>query len=133
MKKAKGLKSIRQGDVFVEKVEKFDEKKMKKVEDNCLAYGEVTGHRHLVKAAPGGTVSVFEAENGDRYFKVEKNYAVLYHGTYEDIQKQINNPKGFDYKNNDKHQPVKLDEGFYKSSIQQEFDHYTEAAKKVVD
>lgn len=45
---------VRQGDVFLIKIEKLPTKLQKK--DNILALGEVTGHKHSVQ----GSVQVFK-------------------------------------------------------------------------
>lgn len=94
---------IRQGDVLIFRVEKLPEEKFSAIDrdngDVVLAYGEVTGHAHRIKA-PITAIEYLRAENGDRYLKVneecrltheEHSEAVLPAGFYVvDQQRELN-------------------------------------------
>ena len=57
----------RQGDIFFQSVEAPDLKKLKKKQDNILAFGEVTGHSHAVKSHKVGEYESYVDEKGDIY------------------------------------------------------------------
>jgi hypothetical protein len=88
---------VRQGDVFMEKIDKLNLSKFKKRESNVIQFGEVTGHAHRV-ADPGA--EIYEAANGDIFVKIT-NPTELIH---------------------EEHGAIALDKGFYKVTIQREFD-----------
>ena len=57
----------RQGDIFFKAVEKPNISNMKKKDNNILAYGEVTGHAHVIKSHGISDYESYVDENGDIY------------------------------------------------------------------
>lgn len=57
----------RQGDIFFRSCKKPDIERLKRKDDNVLAFGEVTGHSHCVKSHRPGTYESYVDENGDIY------------------------------------------------------------------
>lgn len=94
------MNQMRQGDVFFEKVDKLPAK-LKKLNTNVIAYGEVTGHSHAIEV-DAGDVTLVEDGEGNMYVCVKKGAkACVKH---------------------DEHGPIPLTEGNYKVTIQREFD-----------
>lgn len=76
------------GDVvIIPKPLSFEGMKVRK--DNCLAYGEVTGHAHRLSAHGGATVAVYENEAGEvagfEVFGGDGAYAELSHEEHHTI------------------------------------------------
>lgn len=57
----------RQGDIFFRSCKKPDIERLKRKDDNVLAFGEVTGHSHCVKSHRPGAYESYVDENGDIY------------------------------------------------------------------
>jgi hypothetical protein len=57
----------RQGDIFFKACNAPDISKLKKKNDNILAYGEVTGHAHAIKSHSISEYESYSDENGDIY------------------------------------------------------------------
>ena len=74
------MKQIRQGDVFLQPVDRLPEGLEPVAPDGqriVLAYGEVTGHAHAIALTPAEVVNaairraqLWAAKNGDRYLEV---------------------------------------------------------------
>jgi hypothetical protein len=100
---------FRQGDVFVQKITKIPSSATKeKCKEKIVAYGEVTGHKHVIRPVRGG-VSFFN-DNGQVLCSVSQE-AVLVH---------------------EEHKPIMLSKGEYKVSVQREFD-IVEGVRQVLD
>lgn len=99
-----------QGDVLIKKSSKSNFKSMKKVlrgtRGFVLAEGEVTGHIHVVE----DNIELFEED--ETLFINSKDEFIVTH---------------------EEHKPVTVKKGTYKIGIVQEFDHFAEEAKNVVD
>lgn len=100
------MKMYQQGDVLLFTVDNIPAHS-KKRKNNHLVEGEATGHFH---AATGNGVSVLEAE--------------------EDVY--LNAPNGCQVEHQE-HKTIVLPAGAYKAERVQEYDHYTEEARKVRD
>ena len=105
----------RQGDVIIKKVNGV---KGKKKDDLILAYGEITGHRHKL-VCEKDDATLYE-ENGILYLHVEADEAWLYHGTDEQINRQVAGQE-FDYVKEDCHKPQTLPKGDFEITIQREY------------
>jgi hypothetical protein len=57
----------RQGDIFFEGCKKPDLKKMKRLNTNVIAHGELTGHSHQVITPAISECESYVDENGDIY------------------------------------------------------------------
>ncbi len=102
---------LRQGDVFLEKIDDpVDFQNMKKIERDknrvILAYGEMTGHAHVVLSP---ATSLFEDPEGERYLQVEEDTSL----------------------DHEEHSTLPLYSGIYKVSIQREYS--PKEIKRVVD
>lgn len=108
---------IMHGDVFLTKVEALPEdfEKMKKSKDDCLAYGEATGHHHkLFRFGEESGAAAFDlriSKNGDRYLKVLEP-TILKH---------------------QEHRPIEIEPGNYNIGIQREYDPFEKLTRKVID
>lgn len=109
---------LRQGDVLISKVGGVKGKKKENKDGLVLAYGEVTGHRHLVVCEKDGA-ELYE-ENGTLYLHVEEE-ATLFHGTTDQIKRQRRGEK-FDFAKEDCHAPVALPKGDFEIKIQREYE-----------
>lgn len=78
------INQIRQGDVLLERINEMP--KNLKEKDKILAYGEVTGHKHLFDS---GHVLVFENESKEQFVEA-KQEAILKHEEH----KAMTIPKG---------------------------------------
>lgn len=96
---------IQQGDVLIKKVETIKGKKLKHL---TLAQGEKTGHHHTITE---GEAELYE-ENGVLYLRVKSEEATLTH---------------------QEHKPIVIEKGDYEIGIVQEYDHFTEEARRVED
>lgn len=79
----------------------------KKLKEPILAEGEVTGHAHKLKAK----VEVFENEDKTREFNLKEPTDLVH----------------------EEHKPVTLPAKELKSDKVEEYDHFAEEARKVVD
>lgn len=86
-------------------------KKMPKVEDSCVAYGEATGHMHKVFGDPGDFDLRECPKTKVRYLHVVK-------------------PVAFKHQ---EHSPIIVPPGFYKTGIQVEYDPFEKLSRKVID
>lgn len=102
---------FQQGDVLMKKVDSF-KNQGKKLKDNVLALGEVTGHFH---AANGSGVAVFAGEDSD------------VGGT-----KLLDAPEGCTVTHQE-HGPITLPPGKFEVRIVKEYDHFAEEARQVTD
>jgi len=96
------MKQYRQGDIFVQQIEKIASSAVKeKCKQKTVALGEVTGHSHLLRPVIG--VVEFFTDNGATLCQVEQE-AELVH---------------------EEHKPIVLKKGKYKVFQQREFDIVT--------
>ena len=105
----------RQGDVIIKKVNGV---KGKKKDGLILALGEITGHRHKL-VCEENDATLYE-ENGVLYLHVEAEEAWLYHGTDEQIKRQVYG-ESFDYVKEDCHKPQTLPKGDFEITIQRTY------------
>lgn len=105
--------TAQQGDVLI-KTTKIP-KGLEKVEDPVLQHGEATGHAHrlqMFKHDTGtGSWTVYKDKEGIRFLKVE---------TPTDLT-------------HEEHNTITIPPGEYKIGIVQEYDHFAEEARNVVD
>ncbi len=102
------MNQARQGDVFLRRVDQLPAK-VKKLNTNVIAYGEVTGHAHKVEVDAGGGVTLVEDEQGNMFVCVKGNASMVH----------------------DEHGQINLTEGVYGVTIQREYDPVKE--RKVQD
>lgn len=112
--KNQNQKQYRQGDVFLKKVN-IDLSNSKIDEKNILAYGEGSGHVHILDAPKG----VLRIMGGKMYVVVDKKTSLNH----------IHQPTG---KQAD-HNPIIIEAGTYEVVIQREFNPYEKAAQQVID
>ena len=96
---------IQQGDVLIKKVNGI---KGKKLNHLTLAVGEATGHHHTITE---GDAELYELD-GVLYLRVNSEEATLTH---------------------QEHKPVVIPRGEYEIGIVEEYDHFAEEARNVVD
>ncbi len=100
------------GDVLVQKIKELPEgfSSYKKCDDNAVAYGEATGHVHLLDE---GVVDVRQDPSNmmNRFIEIAET-AVLKH---------------------QEHKQVTLPPGIYKSWPQEEYDPFTKKLRQVAD
>lgn len=116
----------RQGDVNLHgTVEKLP-KGAKPVKHNgfiVLAYGETSGHSHVLKASKASMINVWK-DMKDIYVQVEKGSATLTHGKHDAQNNLVDNG----------HDTFKFEVGpIYVVKIQREEDPYTEELRNVTD
>lgn len=108
------MKQYRQGDVFLKEIN-IDLSSAKVDEKNILAYGEGSGHAHVLDAPKGSLKTI----DGKMYVVVKEetnlNHTHLPSGKLAD------------------HNPIKIDPGTYEVVIQKEYNPYQKAAEKVID
>lgn len=104
MQKKAVKKQGRQGDVFLTRVKELPANVVPK--DQILAYGEATGHKHMLCGA-----EVYIDQATDTQYAVLKQETVLKH---------------------DEHGAIKFAPGVYKVAIQREFD-LVEGVRRVAD
>lgn len=107
------------GDVIIERVSclpvKFNE--MEKSKDDCLAYGEQTGHKHKLFRIPdkeGADHPHFDlriSPEGLRFLKVDEPVALRHQ----------------------EHREIVIQPGEYKIGIQKEYDVFSKLARNVAD
>lgn len=94
-----------QGDCLLKKTTGI---KGKLLNHKTLARGEKTGHHHTITE---GEAELYE-ENGVLFLRVNSENATLTH---------------------QEHDPVVIEKGDYEIGIVQEYDHFTEEARRVAD
>lgn len=98
----------------------------KKINNKPLAYGEVSGHVHVLT----GEVELFEIE-GKIYANIGKDGARLQH-VYENMlkEKQLNQTKKLPIAD---HKSIFLKMGCYEFGIQKRYNPYKQIMEKVID
>ena len=110
-----------QGDVQFTEVNKLP-KEVKKIENTPLAYGEVSGHLHIID----GDVTMFEDTDGYKYAVVGSDGASIQH-TFEQYLKSKEKPIA-------DHKPIQLKaNSIYKFAIQQGYNPYEKIFQNVGD
>jgi hypothetical protein len=104
-------KVYRQGDVLLVQVEAMPEGRAKKVNSFVLAFGEQTGHKHLLVAEPKNLIDVVETEDGKRYIKI-LHPAKLIH---------------------EEHKTITVFPGIYEQRQEREFDWFQMVVRRVID
>lgn len=98
-----------QGDVLMKSLNKLpaEAKHIKRASKGyILAEGEVTGHSHAVL----DEIEMFE-KNGLRFIRADNEFTVTHQ----------------------EHQPIVVPPGVYQLDIVQEYDHFAEEARRVID
>jgi len=114
-KKDSAILGYRQGDVIIRKVDNIPTNLEKN--ENILAYGEVTGHKHKIIK---GDVEVFKGS--DRLFiNVKSDFAILAHGSDAQLARWASGEQ-LDCPTEDVHAPQKIQKGLYESRIQREYE-----------
>lgn len=112
MKKTMNLNQRQQGDVLILKVDAMPSgcKTVKPAARGfVIAEGEATGHAHTIATDAVEAMAVDEA--GIIYAQIAKQVDLLH----------------------EEHNPVSLDPGIYRFGRVQEYDHFSEEARQVVD
>lgn len=130
MKGGEKTMQLQQGDVLIEYIEGVPVNATK-LRHLVVARGETTGHQHMIVETEG-TATLFE-EKGTTYCVVENGNVVLYHGTEDQIQRQIANIDTFDFKAEDCHRPQTLIPGVMKLPIVREYDYEQARARQILD
>lgn len=107
----------RHGDVDIIPVKRREQLELsEELDSKILAYGEATGHHHLLTPAPGTKIAMMKCFDGKTYdrmiFKVSGGPATLTHP---------------------EHQTLSIDPGTYEISIEKEFDYFENETRKVLD
>lgn len=100
------------GDVILECIESLPEnfEQMKVQNDDCLAYGEATGHLHQL--SDGDFDLRIDPENpSNRYLKVVRPVSLRHQ----------------------EHREIRIYEGFFKTRIQREYDPFEKKIREVAD
>jgi hypothetical protein len=121
----KNLIKGHQGDVQFKQIDSLS-KTAKRVENKPLAYGEVSGHVHVVT----GDVELFEME-GKTFAVVGNDGARMQH-----VKENVLTPKCMTKVTElpvADHKSILLPPGTYEIGIQKQYDPYEEVLKKVVD
>lgn len=90
----------RQGDVFITQVSETKEN-LAQVKEQILAYGEVTGHKHVLRPDSVDTLIKSAFKDGVRTVEVSGGTATIVH---------------------EEHAPITLPPGLFEIKIQQEYD-----------
>jgi hypothetical protein len=122
MSKKEKYSGIRQGDVYLKRIDKLPTGNLKSVNRLEIAYGEVTGHVHRLMAELNEDVKMLEDDKGNLYLQVI-NPVVIKHGMKAgDSVKTVP----------DAHKELPVAPGTYKYIPQREYDFDNEF-KKVID
>lgn len=78
------MKQARQGDIFFEEVTVLPNK-LKRKEDNIIAYGELTGHCHQIMSPPMSELESLVDENGDIYLKSDDEPVTIFHNEHDPV------------------------------------------------
>ena len=100
------------GDVIVQKTilpENF--KNLPRVEDDCLAYGEATGHRHQLFSEPNGFDLRVDPQTQIKFLQVILPTTIKHQ----------------------EHSPIELPPGNYRIGLQREYDPFSKRARAIVD
>jgi hypothetical protein len=101
------MKQIQQGDVLMERVDSIPSK-AKALPHRTLREGEATGHAHRAAAED---VTLFIGEGNTLYMNAPNGTTVVH----------------------EEHNPIEVPPGTYRVSGVQEYDHFLEEARDVVD
>lgn len=104
------LNNYRHGDVDIHGIEKLPKglKEVKHSGSFVLAYGEVTGHKHVIS---GAGLQIFQDDKGRTYIKVPQKAEV----THEE------------------HRKIEILPGLYEQKQEREFDYFSNSVRRVVD
>lgn len=100
------MRLYRHGDLLIKEVNSIPIGAKKK-QDNVLAYGEVTGHKHLLKAKQQVVLDV----NGQTYIELEKPTELVH----------------------EEHKTLVIDAGLYSVIHEREFNPFEEVIRQVMD
>jgi hypothetical protein len=104
----------RHGDVLLRRVdrpEKLKEDATQK-DSHVVAYGEQTGHHHRLTGIDGAKINALKGSDERVYVEIVGGLATLSH---------------------EEHSALKIPPGFYEITIEQEFDYFERASRRVVD
>ena len=113
MKKAKRTNNLaRHGDLNFRRP-KETPKNIRKKKDNVLAFGEHTGHKHVIDRDTKETeLELYIGDNGEVYMSVANGTATLTH---------------------QEHNPITFEPGKYHMKFERSYDYFLEEVKRVVD
>ena len=103
----------RHGDISFHPLKELP-KNLKKVEHNGMwiaAYGEVTGHKHIVKERENDSFFLYQDEKGNFILDVQKPVTI----THEE------------------HKTITIKKGFYIKEQEREYDYFELKSMKVLD
>jgi len=115
-----------QGDVQFKQIEMLPTD-VKKVNNSPLAYGEISGHMHILT----GDVKLFEG-NGKRYAKIGKGKARLQHILEGDLKNASCMTEIKELPIAD-HKSILFPPGVYEFGIQRQYDPFKDVFKQVID
>ncbi len=102
----------RPGDLNFRRIKKLP-KGLKKKENNILALGEHTGHKHVITIdRPQTNMELFEGANGKIYLSIDGGTATATH---------------------EEHKPITFLPGIYEMGFEREYDYLMEEVKQVLD
>lgn len=107
------MRPIRQGDVLLVPVAKLPMGQVEKHPQLTLAYGEATGHHHTLYPIKATSADAIEEVtiNGKRFIKLDVEWLLRHQ----------------------EHKELRIPPACYEIIIEQEYDPYEKALKKVVD
>lgn len=103
--------NIRNGDILLVPTSKVEGKKVSKGKSYVLAYGEQTGHKHLLTASPQDTAFEVREKDGELTFVLGKMGQL----THEE------------------HKQLTVSPGTYRVVHEREYNHFQHAVRRVVD
>ncbi len=107
------MNPYRQGDISLHPIEKLPAN-IKKLEQKgffVLAYGEATGHKHLLEEKEAGSFEIYQDEQG-RYILEIKKPVLLSHP---------------------EHKTLTIEKGIYIQKNEREYDYWEMATRRIVD
>ena len=104
----------RHGDVGITPINKLPSELAQKYKGNSfvLAYGEQTGHKHLLTMSPHAFVEVLENSQNQSFLKIWGGVGTLTH---------------------EEHKTITIQPGIYKINTEREYDYFMEEIKRVTD
>lgn len=128
------MENKRQGDVLISKINKLPQN-LKRVKNNTLAYGEISGHHHTLVPMIG-TVETFKDSLGNMYFEVSDK-AVLLHTNLDtktvEVDKAIEIMIERINKGADFHKPQEVGKGIYKVTQENDYNPFTKLLERARD
>lgn len=109
------MEHIRHGDILLTRIDSLPEgEELKHDGSYILAYGEVTGHKHVVTVAEPETLKIVKHDGA----------------VYMSITVPVDDPAILSH---EEHKTIEVPAGFWKISFEQEYDYALENINRVID